>query len=487
MKLGDAVSTELEKSLRQSGVRLVRFLLNDINSSTRGKASSIDTFSSRLTSGIGIVKGTMAQNILDQLQVDSGFGATGEVRLVPDVSTLKVLPYLKSSALVLCDLMELDGRPWALCPRDFLKRQIEDARSMGIDVQAALEPEFMLGTMVAGQFDPIERGLCFSTRSMNGADAFIDRLMTCLEAQNIEVEQYYAELGAGQHEMSIKHASALAAADRYLIFRETVYGVAQEMGLLATFVPKRAPSEPGNGCHLHLSLWDLEGKTNLMAANRSGTANSSSTANSVGTASSSDTANSTDTANSSGIAGEAVLSEMGRYFIAGILHHIKGLCALTCASINSYWRLKPRSWSSAYTCWGYDNREAAIRVPSTYWGHEVDSTNIELKCMDNTANPYLALGAVIACGLDGIKRKLELPPPVQGDPCDLLPDEAEAAKVERLPGSLNEALTELEADLFLMRLLGPELANTFIVVKTSEIDALGSDASYEFATYLERY
>lgn len=476
MKLGDAVSTELEKSLRQSGVRLVRFLLNDINSSTRGKASSIDTFSSRLTSGIGIVKGTMAQNILDQLQADSGFGATGEVRLVPDVSTLKVLPYLKSSALVLCDLMELDGRPWTLCPRNFLKRQIEDARSMGIDVQAALEPEFMLGIMVAGQFDPIERGLCFSTRSMNGADTFIDRLMTCLEAQNIEVEQYYAELGAGQHEMSIKHASALAAADRYLIFRETVYGVAQEMGLLATFVPKRAPSEPGNGCHLHLSLWDLEGKTNLMAA-----ANGSDIADSSGTA------NSSGTADSAGTAGEAALSEMGRHFIAGILHHIKGLCALTCASINSYWRLKPRSWSSAYTCWGFDNREAAIRVPSTYWGHEAESTNIELKCMDNTANPYLALGAVIACGLDGIKRKLELPSPVQGDPSDLLPDEAAAAKVERLPGSLNEALTELEADLFLMRLLGPELANTFIVVKTSEIEALGSDASYEFATYLERY
>lgn len=449
------MANELEESLRRSGVKLVRFLISDTNSSTRGKASSIATLSERMVSGIGIVKGTMAQNILDQLQTDSGFGATGEVRLMPDPSTLKILPYLKASALMLCDMEELNGEPWALCPRSFLKRQITSARELGLEVQAALEPEFMLGSMLAGQFEPIERGLCFSTRSMNGADVFIDRLLTCLEAQQIEVEQYYAELGAGQHEMSIKHASALAAADRYIIFRETVYGVAQEMALIATFAPKRAASEPGNGCHLHLSLWDLDGKTNLMAG---------------------------DLKNG----GEA-LSDLGRHFIAGILKHLRGLCALTCASVNSYWRLRPRSWSSAYTCWGYDNREAAIRVPSTYRGREAESTNIELKCMDNTANPYLALGAVIACGLDGIKHKLELPSPIQGDPADLLPDEAAHAGVHRLPSGLNEALTELEADQFLMKLLGSELANTFIVVKSSEVEALSTDASYEFATYMERY
>lgn len=455
------VPTEkLVRKLRQAGVKLVRFLVTDSNSCIRSKASSLATFADRMQSGIGIVKGTMAMNVLDQLQSDTGFGATGEVRMMPDLSTLRVLPYLKGSALVLCDMQELNGSAWSLCPRSFLKKQIEDAALLGIEVKAAFEPEFMLGTnnTATGEFEPLERGLCFSTRSMNAADPFISRLVECLEAQQIEVEQYYAELGAGQHELSIKHATALACADRHIIYRETVYGVAQEMGLQATFVPKRSATEPGNGCHLHLSLWDKDG-VSLMAAGRDDNEKSS----------------------------EYGLSATGQHFIAGIQHHLKGLCALTCASVNSYWRLKPRSWSSAYTCWGLENREAAIRVPSTYRGREIETTNIELKCVDSTANPYWALGAVIACGLDGIKRKLALPAPIQGDPADLPPDQAEALGVERLPSSLNAALTELEADLFLMRLLGSELADTYITVKTSEIEALSSDAAYEFSTYQSRY
>jgi len=437
-----------------AGVKLVRFLFSDTNGCVRGKCSSIATTARRFASGIGIARGTMAQNLLDQLQGDSGYGASGEVRLMPDLATFRLLPYTAASALVLCDLKETNGDSFAGCPRSFLKRQIQAAADLGFKISAAFEPEFMLGTSEAGEFKAIDKGLCFSSQSMNAADRFISRFYDCLERQNLEVEQYYPELAAGQHELSIKPAEALTAADNLLVYRETAYGVALELGLTATFIPKRTAEEAGNGCHLHLSLWNEAGE-NLFYDQSA--------------------------------AQFGYLSETGRQFVAGVLSHMKALIAITCPSFNSYRRLKPRSWSSAYTCWGIDNREAAVRIPSLYCGEESQSCNMELKPCDATANPYLALGAVIACGLDGIRRKMNAPPAVQGDPADLSDEEMKAFQVERLPQSLNAALTELEADLYLFKELGAELVNTYIVVKFSEVLAFSDDEAFEYSTHLLRY
>jgi glutamine synthetase len=163
------------------------------------------------------------------------------------------------------------------------------------------------------------------------------------------------------------------------------------------------------------------------------------------------------------------LSEFGQFFVSGILKHLPGLVALTCPSVNSYRRLKPKSWSSAFACWGYENREAAVRVPTTYWDDEEGSTNIEIKCVDSSCNPYLALAAVIACGLDGVKRQVEPPPPVEADPSMLSADEQSRCAVKRLPTNLREALRKLLHDAVLMEALGDVMARTFITVKTSEV------------------
>ncbi len=493
----------------KQGVRLVRFLVCDTSSAVRGKAANISSAKERFGTGIGLVKGTMAMNMLDQLQAESGFGATGEVRLVPDPDTFKVLPYSEASAAVLCDLIELDGSPWAVCPRSFLKRQIAAAEELGLFIEAAFEPEFIVGapassmafaggmlstidmgggsraktepgagftpgTVYGGgsgrDFIPIDRGLCFSSESMNRADPLISKIVAALEMQGLTVEQYYPELGHGQHEISIKHAPALEAADRYVLMRETVRGVACQMGYMVTFTPKLSPDDPGNGCHLHLSVWDKNGKRNLFAAGKDKTKNGD-----------------RSSAGDNGRHEDDNLSDLAKQFIAGIVEHLPALVALTCPSVNSYRRLKPKSWASAYTCWGLDNREAAVRVPSTYWGMEEASTNVEVKCVDNTANPYLALGAVLAAGLDGVRRKLVPPPPVQGDPSELSESEMQDLKVSRLPQSLNAALTELEADVYLMKALGPELANTFIVVKSSEVQAFLNDNAFEFSMHKLRY
>lgn len=181
------------------------------------------------------------------------------------------------------------------------------------------------------------------------------------------------------------------------------------------------------------------------------------------------------------------LSLEAKQFIAGVVSHLPALVALTCPSVNSYRRLKPRSWSSAYACWGLDNREAAVRVPSVYWGKEKESTNIEIKCVDNTINPYLAMAAVIACGLDGVKKSMSPPPPVSGDPMDLSDDEMKAMKVVRLPESLNNALIELETDIYLKKVLGDKLANTYIAVKSSEVNAFTLDSDFEYTQHRMRY
>src|SRR5206468_2388315 len=205
---------------------------------------------------------------------------------------------------------------------------------------------FALATRVDGEFVPIDSGLCFSTISATAAQDYLDELAGALEQQRIELEQYYSELGHGQQEISTAHAPALQAADEQLLVRETIRGVAAQHGLVASLAPKPWPDNAGNGGHVHFSLW--EGERNRFYAGG--------------------------------------LSEEARAFIAGLLAHLPGLCGLTAPSFNSYHRIVPRFWAGAYTCWGYDNREAPVRVASPFSGIEEASTNAELKACDSSCN-----------------------------------------------------------------------------------------------------
>lgn len=434
-----------------NNLNLIRFLFCDTANIIRGKTSSAKTLRNRLQTGIGLVKGSMAMNLIDEPQSDTGYGATGEVRLVPDLKTFHILPYAPASGMLICDMVELNKEPWALCPRSILKRMIARCLEAGVKVKAAFEPEFLLGKVEVDQFVPIDRSNCFSTEGMNRAANFINEFVAALSSQGLTIEQYYPELGPGQHELSIRHAFALESADNHIIYRETLRGVATRMGLVASLAPKPSPEWPGNGCHLHLSLWDANSNTNLMAS-------------------------------------EDGLSAMGRHFVAGLLKHLPAVVAITCASTNSYKRLLPKSWSSAYTCWGYENREAAVRVPSLYWGHEAESTNVEVKCVDSSSNPYLALTAVIAAGMDGIAEKLEPPEPVSSDPSQLADDEAERKGVRRLPRNLSEALEALEADSVIRDALGEEYVKVYLAVKKSEWERFGKlHAEEEARIHFLRY
>jgi glutamine synthetase len=445
---------DVVKQADAAGLRFVRFLWCGNDGTIRAKASSRHGLDGRLRAGIGLTLAMQAMNSLDQLQPVAGMGPVGELRLVPAPETFRVLPYAPASGAVLVDQMALDGEPAPVCQRALLKRQVARLAEQGAVLEAAFENEFTLAVSADGGYRPVDESLCFSTIGMAASQDYVGALADALERQEIVLEQYYAELGHGQQEISTGHAPAVRAADEQLLVRETIRGVAARLGYVASLAPKPWPEAAGNGCHIHFSLWSEDGSRNLFHdASRSDR-----------------------------------LSDTARRFIAGVLHHLPGLCGLTAPSFNSYRRIVPHYWAGAFIAWGHDNREAPVRVPSVFAGLEEVSTNAELKAADATCNPYLALGGLIAAGLDGIERSLEPPEPVEVDPATIPAHEREARGIQPLPATQEEALDALEADEVLTAALGPVLTESYLAVRRSEWSTYsGEDAGFEQRGHFLKY
>jgi glutamine synthetase len=229
-----------------------------------------------------------------------------------------------------------------------------------------------------------------------------------------------------------------------------VRAIADRHNLKASFLPKIFPDAAGSGCHIHLSLW--RNGQNLLPDGQ-------------------------------GVCG---LSQTAREFIAGILHHLPSLMALTTPSVNSYRRLLPHCWRGAFRCWGLDNREAAVRIPSDpAFGCP---THFELKTVDASANPYLALGAAIATGLDGVQRSLKAPNPVAVDPGNLPAEERTAQGIERLPTNLGKAISHLQENDVLLKALNSQLSQAFLAVRQAEWEAMKDwELEQEVKTLWARY
>ncbi|HBY95844.1 MAG TPA: glutamine synthetase [Chloroflexi bacterium] len=445
---------EIVRQAKERGVQLVRFLYCDNGGIIRGKTTHVDHLAQRMESGIGLVKGMMSMTNLDFLAPGATYGPVGEVRLVPDPDTFTVLPYASRSAQMMADMLTLDHTPWELDPRSFLKRMIARVQEQGISLDAVFENEFYLAQKADGGFVPLDRSLCFSGIGMDAAEETMQDIVSALTAQGLVVEQYYPELGPGQQELSIRHAPALRAADNQITYRQTVRAVAAQHGLVASLAPKPFASEAGNGAHIHWSAWNADHTRNLLL----------------------------DPDDRFG------LSPLAYQFIAGVVKHLPALLALTTPTVNSFRRLQPHFWSSAYTAWGLENREAGVRVPTRYWGDEAGSTNMELKASDPSSNPYLALGALIAAGLDGVEHELEPGPSVDQDPGTLSEEELARRGVRRYPTTLAAALDELERDDVLVAALGAPLAREYILVKRAEAAAFeGKDATFELQQYFYKF
>jgi glutamine synthetase len=433
---------DLVRIAREGSVELTRFLYADHGGIIRGKAAATSRLAERVDSGIGHTRAMMAMSMLDDLQPVAGMGPVGEVRIKPDPATFTVLPYAFGVAAMLADQVNPDGTPWDGCARTFLKDAVAELAAHGWELQASFEPEFTLGRVDGEDLIPNDTSLCYSATGFHMAHDYAIELVRALNSQGLEVEHYYPELGHGQQEVPIRHASALRAADNHVLLRETARAVAIRHGQWATFAPKPLPDQAGNGAHLHASLW-ANGENAFADPD-----------------------------------GRFGLSQAGYHFLAGVLAHLPGLVALTCGSVNSYRRLAPQMWSGAYACYGPDNREAAVRVCSPIG--RMGSVNLELKPCDSTGNPYLALGAFIHAGLDGIRRSLDPGEPLSVDPASLPDAERTRLNVTRLPSSLGAALDALAADDVLMTALGPLRSTAYLAVKRSEAAHFATrDVAYE--------
>ena len=401
---------DIVRTARERGLMLVRFLWCGNDGTIRAKATALGGLEARLNSGIGVTLAMEAMNSLDRLQSVEGMGPVGELRIVPDPTTFRVLPYAPRTGAVLTDQVGLDGNPAPVCQRSFLKRMESALDARGALLRAGFENEFTLARLEEGRWRPVDSSLCFSTIGMTASQEYVDALVEALEEQGIAVDQYYAELGPGQQELTTGHAPALLAADTQILTRETIRGVAASRGLAASLAPKPWPDAAGNGCHIHVSLWDRDSGRNRFYAP------------------------------------EAPLSVEGRAFTAGLLAHLPGLCGLTAPSFNSYRRISPQTWSGAYTCWGYDNREAplrvAVRLPRN--GGGVDQRGAQGR--GHSCNPYLALGGIIAAGLDGMERGLELPEPIDDRPGNAERRERRSGGSSGFRETQAEALDALESD-----------------------------------------
>ena len=439
---------------RGAGTQLVRFLYCGNDGVIRGKACHTEFLKSYLGSGIGLTVAMQSFNMLDQLVPEGSFGPVGEIVLAPDLETFEVLPYAPGSGRVFCDMVTLDGQPWDACPRSFLRRMIERGRQAGVVLRASFENEFTLARREGDRYVPLDTSPCFSTIGMDSSGAVMMDVIQALVAQGVQPEQLYAELGPGQQELPVRYADAMRAADNQLTVRDTVRAVAARHGLLASFAPKPFADQAGNGSHIHFSLWRTSDGANDFYDPH----------------------------------GRHGLSGVAHAFMGGVLAHLPALLALTAPTVNSYRRLQPRFWSSAYTAWGPDNKEASLRLPSRRRGLEMQSTNIELKPCDPSCNPFLALGGLLAAGLDGLERKLDPGEATLVDPDTLSESERARRGLRRYPTALAGALDALEADSVMTAALGPTLAREYLIVKRSEARAFdGKDATFEIEQHFYKF
>ena len=349
--------------------------------------------------------------------------------------------------IILCDSLNQDGSPWECCTRSFMKAALADLKTeTGLELHTAFENEFL----VSGGDRPWVAP--FSLGSARQVAPFIERLVAALMAADIGLETVEPEYGLSQYEISTGPAPGITGADRVVVTREVLREVARQCGLHASISPKPAPDAVGNGCHLHMSLWDDEGRAAAFDPE-----------------------------------GPGELSDIAAHFVAGIMRHLSALTALTAPSPVSYLRLGPHHWSCGYRVVGVQNREAAVRIcpsPKLDPAERGGAFNIELRSTDATASPYLAIGATVRAGLEGIRNKLPLPPLLDGDPADLTESERSELGIDPLPGSLDQALDAFEADETVLGWFTPTMIEAYTSLKRFEV-AMFADSTAE--AMCERY
>jgi glutamine synthetase len=373
--------------------------------------------------------GVGATPVFDAFGADDSIADTpaanpaGDLRLLPDLDRVVPLATPLGWAWAPANRWTQDGRPHPGCARLLLARQVDRLGEAGCTARAAFEVEWVL----YADDRPATSGPAYGLARLTEVAEFAAELLRALAAQHVSVEQLHPEYAPGQFELSVAAADPVTAADTAVLVRSTIRAVAQRFGLAVSFAPSVDPAGVGNGGHLHLSL-HRAGRPLFAGGDRR-----------------------------FGLTGEA------EAFAAGVLHRLPALLALGAPSAASYLRLKPSRWAGAYACWGHENREAALRLVTGSAGERERAANLELKCVDQAANPYLLLAGALAAGIAGMHKDARLPDPVSVNPASL-----PKGSVPRLPADLTAATKAFAASKVLATAFGPELTETIIAVRRAE-------------------
>ena len=381
--------------------------------------------------------------------------------LAPDMDTFNEIPWQPGSgprgtARVICDVFTPRGEPFAGDPRYVLRRQVERARQMGYIVNTGPELEFfLLRRGEDGSIKPLPHDQAgYFDYSTDLAQEVRQDMVDALEAFGIRVEAAHHEVAQGQHEIDFEYADALKTADNAVTFKFTLKAIAQQHGLYATFMPKPIHGINGSGMHVHQSLFSIAEGRNAFADPKA----------------------------------PYGLSDVAKSYMAGILAHARGMSAILAPLVNSYKRLIPGYEAPTYITWGRTNRSALIRVPMISPGKSIEGTRAEVRCPDPSSNTYLAFAAMIAAGLDGVERGLVLAEPIEESLFEM--DAARIAEkgIRELPGTLGEAIDELESDPVVGEALGDHVLTHYVNAKRAEWDEYRTQVTgWELDRYLEAY
>jgi len=378
-----------------------------------------------------------------------------DMYLRPDPATFVILPWKtregRRTARLICDVYNPDGTPFEGDPRYVLKRVVAEAAEMGYVMNVGPEPEFfLLDRAAAEQGRPVtlDHAGYFDLAPVDKEEEVRAEIVLTLQEMGFEIEAAHHEVAPSQHEIDFKYADAITTADNIATFRSVVRTIALQHGLHATFMPKPFHGEAGSGMHLHQSLF--RGEENAFYDPTT----------------------------------PDRLSTVCKQYIAGIMEHARAITAVTNPLVNSYKRLVPGYEAPVYVAWSYRNRSPMIRIPAK----RGLSTRIELRSPDPSCNPYLALAVILKAGLDGIKRGLTPPDPVEGNIYHMTPAEREELGIASLPGSLAEAIEALEQDPVILEALGPHVASRYLEAKKIEWDVYRTQISpWELQEYLAKY
>lgn len=431
-----SVTVKIESRALENSSSLVRVMWVDTSGQHRCRAVPVKRFSDIVRkNGVGLTHASMGMSsAADSPADETGLTGVGEIRLIPDVTTRKKIPWMERQEMVLADMHLRPGEPWEYCPREALRRVLKVLKDeFDLVMDAGFENEFVLLKSVSWEgkeeWVPIDSAPYCSTASFDLVSPILDEIVGALHSLDITVEQLHAEAGKGQFELAMGHTTCPLSADNLIYTREVIRAIARKHGLLATFVPKLALDDIGSGSHVHISL--LRNGENVFMA--------------------------------SGGSSKHGISSIGEEFMAGVLHHLPSILAFTAPIPNSYDRIQPNTWSGAYQCWGKENREAPLRTACPPGIIDGLVSNFEIKSFDACANPYLGLAAIGAAGIDGLRKHLRLPEPIDKNP-------SLCANLPRLPQSLPESLEALKKDSVLEDLIGEKLLVAIKGVRKAEID-----------------